>query len=134
MNSLKGHIKEVHFSGSLSLVTVELSDKILFKAILIETPKTASYLVVGQAVKVLFKETEVIVGKDMKHFISLQNRIRGVIMRIERGVLLCNIHIQTPAGDISSIITTNAVDELQLKEELSVWAMVKTNEIMLSES
>ena len=133
MNSLEGHIKEVHVNGSLSLVTVELSDQILFKAIIIENPETASYLTAGHLVKVLFKETEVIIGKDVKHLISIQNQLRGVIKHIERGLLLSNILISTPAGDISSIITTNAVDQLGLEEELTVSAMVKTNEIMLSE-
>jgi len=133
MNSLEGHIKEVRVNGSLSLVTVALSDQILFKAIVIETPETASYLTAGHLVKVLFKETEVIIGKDIKHLISLQNQLRGVIRRIERGLLLSNILINTPVGDISSIITTNALDHLSLEEELIVCAMVKTNEIMLSE-
>ena len=133
MNSLKGHIKEVEVNGSLSLVTIALSDEIFFKAIIIETPETASYLSEGHLVKVLFKETEVVIGRDIKHLISLQNQIRGKIKRIERGLLLSNIIITTPAGDISSIITTNAADQLSLKEELTVYAMVKTNEIMLSE-
>lgn len=133
MNSLQGHIKEVQVNGSLSLVTVALSDELLFKAVIIETPETASYLREGHLVKVLFKETEVVIGKDIKHIISLQNQIRGEIKRVERGQLLSNIIINTPAGDISSIITTNAVDQLSLKEELTVCAMVKTNEIMLSE-
>jgi len=133
MNSLKGHIKEVQVNGSLSLVTVALSDEILFRTIIIETPETASYLSVGHMVKVLFKETEVVIGKDVKHLISLQNQLRGEVKRVERGLLLSNIIINTPVGDISSIITTNAVDQLNLKEELTVCAMVKTNEIMLSE-
>lgn len=133
MNSLKGNIKEVMVNGSLSLVTIELSDQILFKAIIIETPETASYLSAGHLVKVLFKETEVIIGKDIKHLISLQNQLRGVIKSIDRGLLLSNVLINTPVGDISSIITTNALDQLDLKEELTVCAMVKTNEIMLSE-
>jgi len=133
MNSLEGHIKEVQVNGSLSLVTVALSDQILFKAIVIETPETASYLTAGHLVKVLFKETEVIIGKDIKHLISIQNQLRGVIRSIERGLLLSNIMINTPVGDISSIITTNALDQLSIEEELTVCAMVKTNEIMLSE-
>ncbi|WP_297797145.1 TOBE domain-containing protein [uncultured Eudoraea sp.] len=133
MNSLKGHIKNVQVNGSLSLVTIELSDQSLFKAIIIETPETVSYLTAGHLVKVLFKETEVIIGKDTEQKISLQNRLKGEITHIERGLLLSNILINTPAGDISSIITTNAVDQLGLEEALSVCAMVKTNEIMLSE-
>ncbi len=133
MNSLKGHIKEVQVNGSLSLVTVALSDETLFKVVIIETPETASYLSAGHLVKVLFKETEVVIGKDITHLISLQNQIKGKIKRIERGLLLSNIVINTSAGDISSIITTNAVDQLSLKEELRVCAMIKTNEIMLSE-
>lgn len=133
MNSLKGHIKEVQVNGSLSLVSVVLSDELLFKAIIIETPETASYLIEGHLINVLFKETEVVIGMDKAPLISLQNQIKGEIKHIERGLLLSNVIINTPVGDISSIITTNAVDQLSLKEELRVCAMIKTNEIMLSE-
>jgi molybdopterin-binding protein len=39
----------------------------------------------------------------------------------------------TSVGIISSIITTNAVKQLELKEGVAVTAMVKTNEILISE-
>ncbi len=98
----------------------------------IEIPETADYLRMGHEIHVLFKETEVVIGTDATHAISLQNRIHGVIQRIEQGKLLSKILIQTPMGGIISIISTNAVRQLGLKEGVRVLAMVKLNEIMLS--
>ena len=41
--------------------------------------------------------------------------------------------MDTDAGKVVSVITTNAVNELQLKPGTQITAMIKTNEIMLTE-
>ncbi len=132
MNKLSGQIEAIEVSGSLSIVSVDIQGYVTLKAVVIETPETADYLRMGHEIHVLFKETEVVIGTDATHAISLQNRIRGVIQRIEQGKLLSKILIQTPMGGIISIISTNAVRQLGLKEGVRVLAMVKLNEMMLS--
>lgn len=132
MNSLKGHIIEVRTSGSLSLVSVRVSEDVVVKAIVIDTPETASYLEEEQPINVLFKETEVIIGTDENYNISLQNKITGTIKLIEQGALLSRVVVQTKIQDIVSVISSNAVNELALKENMKVTTMIKLNEIMLS--
>lgn len=131
MNQLKGKIKSIETSGSLSLVRVEVVD-ILLTAIIIDTPATVDYLNIGESIKVIFKETEVIIGKGINHQISLRNKLIGKIKKIELGDLLSKIIIETPAGDITSIITSNAVRNLEFNLGDEVTAMIKTNEMMLS--
>ena len=103
------------------------------KSIVIETPASCSYLAKGKSVNVLFKETEVVIGKGNNLAISLQNRLTCTIKHIEKGVLLTKLTLATQNTEIFSIITTDAVTQLDLKVGEQVVAMVKTNEVMLSE-
>ena len=107
--------------------------EIRLSAIVIDTPETASYLKIGQSINVIFKETEVIIGKGVEHHISLQNKLEGTVQSIESGSLLSKLILDTIAGNVTSIITTNAVNQLQLEAGSKITAMVKTNEMMLSE-
>lgn len=133
MNTLKGHIRTIEVSGGLSVVSVVVGEQITLKAIVIETPETAAYLKTGGTIKLMFKETEVVIGTPDDHKISLQNRIYGRINKIHIGQLLCRLDLDTPVGQIGSIISTQAVKDLGLKENSPVCAMVKLNEMMLSE-
>lgn len=131
MNSLKGEIEHIEISGNLSLVGIKVGE-CHFKSIVIETPETVDYLRVGGAVDVLFKETEVIIAIGDNLQISLRNKMTSTITSIEKGKLLAKLVLQTNAGEVISIITSNAVDNLNLKEGSEVMAMVKTNEILLA--
>ncbi|ELR73437.1 tobe domain protein [Fulvivirga imtechensis AK7] len=132
MNILTGKITAIEVSGSLSLVTAVAEDVVL-KSIVIETPETASYLQEGRPVKLLFKETEVIIGVGNLSNISLQNRIAGTVSSIEKGSLISRLVINTRLGEIVSVITTRAVEQLNIDINAEVKAMIKTNEMMLSE-
>ena len=133
MNSLSGRIAHIRVSGSLSLVSVDITENITLKSIVIETPDTAPYLTMGNQINVLFNETEVVIGIGEKHAISLQNAMKGLVTEIERGELIGRVTVRTEAGEIVAVISTNAIDQLGLRENLEVMTMVKLNEIMLSE-
>ncbi len=134
MNKLEAHITEIETNGSLSLVSVAVAGGKNFKAIVIESPETATYLNKGKKIALLFKETEVILATGMNQQISLQNRIPGKISSIDSGQLLSRVEVLTQAGTIVSVISRSALEELGLKEGDEVVAMVKLNEIMLSET
>ena len=132
MNSFKGDIVNVETSGGLSLVSVKVHEDITLKSIVIETPETAPHLKIGNELNVLFKETEVVIGTQENHSISLQNRIAGTVSSIEKGTLISKVVLSSAIGDVTAIISSNAVHTLQLKEQSQIVAMVKLNEIMLS--
>lgn len=132
MNILTGKIASVTPSGELSLVRVSCAD-VLITAIVIDTPETAPYLKPDSSVKLLFKETEVIIGKGIDHKVSLQNQLMGTIASLEKGTLLSKVTIAAKAGEVNSIITTQAANQLGLAVGTQACAMIKTNEIMLSE-
>ena len=132
MNILKGTIEKLTISGSLTLIGIKVGT-IDMSAIVIDTPKTALYLKIGNTITVVFKETEVIIGKGNTDEISLRNKFKGTIEILESKELLSKLTIKTNVGKISSIITTNAVKQLKLELGTAVTAMVKTNEILISE-
>ena len=131
MNELHGHIKTIEVTGNLSLVTVALAANCVLKAIVIDTPETASYLKKDQAIAVLFKETEVIVGLGNQSQISIENKLPATILAVKNGKLLSEIKLKTRAGNVTSILSSEAVTLLQLEENREVVAMIKLNEIML---
>jgi len=131
MNILKGKIEEINVNGDLSIVKI-IVGKIRFSTIVIDTPETASFLQLNSPVKVIFKETEVIIGVGDMSGISLRNKLTGKVISIESDKLLSKLIIDTEVGEITSIITSNAVNQLKIKIGLEVTAMIKTNELMLS--
>jgi molybdate transport system regulatory protein len=132
MNILKGKIESLNVNGGLSIVKIIVGD-ISFSSIVIDTPKTAPYLKKGNDINIIFKETEVIIGRGMTDGISLRNKIIGQVKSIDSDKLLSKIVVKSEIGEITSIITSNAVEQLQIEVGTQVTAMIKTNELMLSE-
>jgi len=131
MNVLKGIISEIQSYEGISLVKVK-SNKNSFSSIVLDTPDTADYLRENRSVKIIFKETEVIIAKDLNPSISIQNQILCRIESIKKGVILSQIALSIGEESIQSIITTNACEQLDLKENENVMALIKTNEVSLS--
>ncbi|MFV8324404.1 TOBE domain-containing protein [Flavobacterium sp. ZS1P14] len=131
MNTLNGTITAIQSHEGLSLVKVK-SGNTIFTSIVLDTPETVSYLQLDHSVKIIFKETEVIISKDFNPNISIQNRILCTIQSIKKGVILSQINLLSDKESIKSIITSNACDQLALKENDAVMALIKTNEVSLS--
>ena len=132
MNSLSGKISLIKTHGNISQVKVDLGE-VSFCTVIIETPKTASYLKIGNPIQVVFKETEVIIGKGKQEDNSIQNKVEGVVLDMEKGQILSKVNIKTSIGNISSFLTTDSAEKLHLEKGTPICAMIQTTEIMLSE-
>lgn len=131
MNTLNGNITVIQSHEGISLVKVN-SNNTVFTSIVLDTAETASYLEKGHSVKIIFKETEVIISKDLNPNLSIQNQMLCTIESIKKGVLLSQINLNFGETIIESIITTNACEQLKLEKKDTVLALVKTNEVSLS--
>ncbi len=132
MNRLPGIILAIESNDCLSLVDVQ-SGQETYTAMLLETPLNTPHLKVGNAVTLLFKETEVALAKNLSGEISLRNRIPGIVREIRRGDILCEVVLERDGQNITSIITTRAVNRLALQLGDKVEALVKANEVSLME-
>jgi len=132
VNKLKAKITHIETSEQISLVDLEVKGD-SFSCVVIETPETAPYLEVGKQVLILFKETEVSIGKNLSGGISLRNRIKSIIKGIEKGNVLSKITLDYKGIEIESIITTRSANNLDLKEGDEVVGLVKANEVSILE-
>lgn len=132
MNRLRGRIAAVQSNGHLSLVDVAVGAD-TFTATLLETPETSPYLVPGTAVELLFKETEVSLAKNLTGLISLRNRFPAVVIAIARGEIMSEVALDYQGHPLSSVVTTRAVERLGLAVGDAVEALVKANEMSLTE-
>ena len=133
MNRLKGSIEEVKVSGSLSQVTIKIGENSHIHSIIIETPDSARYLIKGQLVDVIFKETEVVLAKGSVDNLSMINRLPGKISEVKAGSILSEVSLITDAGPVLAIISREALDSMALKPGDPITAMVKLNEVMIAE-
>lgn len=133
MNRLRGRIAGIESSGHVSLVDIAVSGN-MFSAILLETPENSPYLATGNEVTVLFRETEVSIAKELAGRLSLRNRLQARVKSVRRGDVLSEIELDFAGQAIGSIITTRAVDRLELKAGDEVEALIKANEVSLMEA
>ena len=132
MNSLRGRIISIESNDHVSLVDVDVMGDI-FTATLLETPEDAPYLRLGNAVDVLFKETEVSLAKGLSGLISLRNRVKTTVKLVRSGVILSEVVMDYRGNTISSIITTRSIARMAIKAGDQVEALVKANEVTLIE-
>lgn len=133
MNRLSGQIEAIETQGSVAIVDVKLGALSLTALLLGGAEQLASWRS-GQAVDLLFKETEVALAKNLSGQISLRNRLPGRIADIEWGQVLTRVRLQldeAQAAPVSSVITTRSARKLQLAVGDSVEGLVKSNEMSL---
>ncbi len=132
MNQLRGKITEIETDGNISLVTIE-AEEIRFSSTVIDTTESASYLNVGSDIYMVFKETEMAIGKNLSGGLSLRNRFVATITTIILGKVLAKVEIDFKGHRLHSIITARSARNLDLKIGDQVEGIVKTTEISLME-
>lgn len=65
--------------------------------------------------------------------ISARNRLKGVVQRVEKGIVTAKIVIEIAApATITAVITKEATEELEIKAGDSVAAVIKATEVMVA--
>ncbi len=130
MNKLIGTIINIQQSGAIILADIDVYGH-LFSAMLIDSDEQSEWLKTGSSVSVVFKETEVSIGKGLSGKISMRNRFLCHVMAIKKGELLSEISLRFGLYNLTSVITTRSVESLDLKTGEEVEALVKANEVSL---
>ena len=132
MNQLTGTISHIGQSGSIMLVDVDVGGHNI-SALMIDLPQALPWLLEGNSIGVIFKESEVSLGKNVAGMISLRNRLPCVVKSVKRGEILSVIELTFPGNTITSAITTRSADMLKIRSGDIVTAFIKANEIILTE-
>lgn len=64
--------------------------------------------------------------------INARNQFKGKIATIIEGPVVSEVDVETPAGIVTSVITTRSVKDLDLKIGTEVVALVKATEVSLA--
>lgn len=60
---------------------------------------------------------------------SIRNHLKGKVQEIVLGDVVSEVDIETPAGVVTSVITTRSVKRLGLKAGDEVYAVIKATEV-----
>jgi len=64
--------------------------------------------------------------------ISARNQLKGIIREIKPGLVTAKLTIDIGGGNLlSSVITMDSIDDLNLKEDDEVFAIIKSTEVMI---
>jgi molybdate transport system regulatory protein len=133
LNRLEGTITSIQSSGSISLVELDVMGD-TFAALMIETPQENPLLRTGEAVQLLFKETEVSVAKSFSGGISCRNRLHCTVSAIDPSEILTKVTLDFKGKKVVSIITARSAVALGLAVGDTVTGIVKSNEISLKKA
>jgi molybdopterin-binding protein len=64
--------------------------------------------------------------------LNSRNQFRGRVSRIIRGPVVSEVQLETPAGTISSVVTSSSLEELGLHEGHEAMAVFKATEVVLA--
>ena len=134
-NQISGTIADIHKGAAMSVVTVSAQGHTITSAI---TNQAVQELGLRQhdAVIALIKATEGMITKGdagaMK--ISARNKISGRITRIDKGPAMVAVSLDANNWKLTTAITRQAADELQLVQGDQVTALFKATEVLLQKA
>jgi molybdopterin-binding protein len=64
--------------------------------------------------------------------INVRNQFRGKVKAIIEGPVVSEVEVETPAGIVSSVITTRSIRDLGLEPGSEVVALVKATEVSIA--
>jgi len=108
-------IAQFDFKGiNLSMMSLELSD-----------------MYVGKSVILKVNASHISIAKNLIGDISLSNKLDCIIDKLDKGVLLSSLKLNVKGTIITSIITTNSVNRMNLEEKDKVTAFVKASDLSI---
>ncbi len=133
-NQFFGTISEIHEGGINVEVVIELKGgDSLVAAITQESMKNLG-LALGVEVVALIKAPQVLIVTDLGPYrLSARNQLSGTVSRLQKGQVNTEVVVLLPGGSsVYATVTNDSIDELGLKEGISVVAAFKANTVFLA--
>ena len=130
-NKFIGKVTDVTRGAVNGIVKIELSNgQHITSSITLEAIDDLD-ITIGKEVTAIIKSTSVLIGRG--HLtLSARNKLSGTIIDINRGAVNAIVKVELPSNVvISSSITLEAVDELDLTIGTEVTAVVKASEVLI---
>ena len=129
-NQFAGKVIEINEGAVNDVVKVQLPKGQVITSTITKEAVAELGLTVGSDVTAIVKATEVMMSTPEK--LSARNKLSGKIIDINRGAVNAIVKVELPSNVvISSSITLEAVDELDLTVGTEVTAVVKASEVLI---
>lgn len=129
MNTVSGVITKMQKHDSFTVTTVRVRGK---GDVLVVTLELKDAFRPKTAVSLLFKESDVIIGKGRPGRLSVENRFPCTITWITAGDVFAEMELHTSFGSLRAVMTRPAFADLAVAVGDQVYAFVKANEISLA--
>ena len=129
MNSIKTQITSISTLNNLNIIESKTHNDTLTMMSL-DLPES---LKKDSLVKLAIKPTNIMLAKEKIGAFSCENRLEAKIINIEKGELLCNVTVEYLQSTLEAIITLNAANAMQLKENEDVTLLIKASDIYIKE-
>ncbi|GAA3308693.1 TOBE domain-containing protein [Streptomyces cinereospinus] len=131
-NQLPGTVTTVTPGEVMAAVTVRLDGgQDITAAITVDAVRELG-LAEGSAVLALVKATEVALATGPVQGLSVRNRLSGTVLAVGTGGAMASVRVAVEGGELTSVITRDAVEDLRLAPGSPVVALVKATEVSLA--
>lgn len=129
MNRLEVTIKEIQNSDCIHLTTLDYKGSELHMLSL----ELSKDLKVGQRVAVTTKATHISLAKNFIDNISCSNQFLVKVKEIKKGELVSVVKVDFNGTSLESVITTKALQKVNIEKNDEVIMLVKSSEISILE-
>ena len=131
-NQISG-IVELITNGTVNAeVYIKLKSGYTIVSVITNTAVSNLNLKLGDEVVAIFKSNTVLITTDISLNISARNKLQGKVDSINKGEINSELIIDIGNGDkVASIITSNSIDNLKIKEGAQVSAIIKASDVMI---
>ena len=129
-NELSGVITELKSGGVMSEVIIKINDEIEICATITNDAKESLALSVGGEISAIIKSSLVILSKE-KVSASARNNIKTKVIEVIKGAVNSEVKLQIANKNLCAIVTNDAIEDLQIKKNDSVYAIFKASSVIL---
>lgn len=129
-NELKGIVNEVIEGIVMAEVRVEVSPSIFISATITKEGFKNMGISLGDEVYVLIKASSMILSKR-KMKATARNILKGKIEKIIKGAVNSEVKLSIGENLLCAVVTNEAIEELQLKEQEETYAVFKASSVIL---
>ncbi len=135
-NQLLGSVKSIQKGQAVSEVVVSLRNGNTIKSVITTEAVDSLNLTPGKDVVAIIKSSDVIlgVGEEVEnlHPLSVRNILKGKVKQVIESNVNSLVKIDIGAElTISSVITTESLEELDIKEGSNIYVFIKASNVML---
>jgi len=129
-NQFNGKIVECNSGAVMTEIKVEVSKEVHICATVTNGGKESLGLKIGDSVGAIIKASSIILSKILLKA-TARNNIKGTVTEVIKGAVNSEVKIAVGSTALCAIVTNDAVDDLAIKTNDTVYALFKASSVIL---